>query len=291
MFSTFFAPRRNPVVPEMPGRIWPVEPGVHVGHHALPDTRAAVQIAEAARSRGTDFELGRGNFGVVYRVDTSAGPFAVKFPAYANIHGEPWSTADQIRNFKHEAGVSSVIARMGYADLMPDNRFVELHDGLVAIVREYGEPVTSLSRAEFIRLEEMLTKLDRKHSWEPHDDLQLYRRPDGSVYVADVGFWHKSRKPSNQFHYLKVIAKEYVQQGVGEVPVLGELLHMVSDRIRRERRDAESDPPNSQTKLMSQWIVRDLKRAAAMIRKRDEYGLPVPTAARKYVSALIAKAP
>ncbi|MEO8071309.1 MAG: hypothetical protein ABI652_07890, partial [Acidobacteriota bacterium] len=183
MFRTFFAPRHNPMHPSLSNRKVDTEPLTTLGHHALPDTRAAVQIAEAARAQNN--RLGQGNFGIVYRVDTSAGPFAVKVPAYASIHGEPWSPAEQLHNFKHEAGVSNTIARMGYADLMPNNRFVELHDGLIAIVREYGEPVKSLSLAEFVRIEEMLTKLDRKYFWEPHDDLQLYRRTDGSVYVAD----------------------------------------------------------------------------------------------------------
>jgi len=288
MFSTFFAPRRNPVVPEMPGRKWGLEPGVHVGHHALPDTRAAVHIAEAARA-GRGEKLGTGNFGTVYRVDTAAGTFAVKFPADVNIHGQAWDPEVQIRNFKHEAGVANTISRMGYADLMPDSRYVELHDGQVAIVREYGEPVTGLSIPEFVRLEEMLTTLDRKHFWEPHDDLQLYRRADGSVYVADVGFWHKRRgpgdrrsAPSSNFSSLKQTAKEFVQRGIREVPVLGELLYRI-DRIRRDRRGVQGG-----SQWRAEFFKEDLKTAVAMVRKRDEYELPVPPAVRKYVNAVSA---
>jgi hypothetical protein len=76
---------------------------------------------------------------------------------------------------------------------MPHSVYTEFMGGTPAIVREYGEPVESITPAEYEGLERELLAVEREDGWRVGDEIVLYRRPDGSLFVGDVGFW---RAPS-----------------------------------------------------------------------------------------------
>lgn len=136
--------------------------------------------------------LGGGNFGIAYRLETDDGPRVVKLAAATNVHGRPWTREEQTRNLLHEAGVANELSRLGFR-CMPRTVFVRFAGGTPALVREYGEPAGPLTGPEYGALEEELVAIEREHGWGVHDELSLYRRADGSVFVGDVGFWQAPR--------------------------------------------------------------------------------------------------
>lgn len=173
---------RNPAVASRP------DSPAHLtsGHFEREDTRRALAAARGVlHSHG---QIGRGNFGIAYKGKLGSAPALVKFAADANIHGFPWTRSEQTKNLMQEAGVANELAALGFT-VVPEAVYVELGDGTPAVVREYGEPLTSLSRAEYLALEAQLTDIERVHGWTVADDLQLYRRADGEIFVADVGYW------------------------------------------------------------------------------------------------------
>lgn len=156
-------------------------------HWTDPAVIEAARIAESVQ-RGYNRRMGAGNFGVGYRADTPSGPRLVKLPAEHNLHEQPWSRAQQTAHIMHEAGVANELSALGYS-LIPRGVYTEWGGGTPAFVREFGEPVTSLTPAEYGAVEAELLSIERDHGWMVVDELQLYRRPDGSVYVGDVGLW------------------------------------------------------------------------------------------------------
>jgi hypothetical protein len=79
--------------------------------------------------------------------------------------------------------------------VVPRIVYVELEDGTPVLIREWGEPLQQITPREFAALEAELLDVERQHSWRVNDDLQLYRRADGSVFVGDVGFWSVRQDP------------------------------------------------------------------------------------------------
>jgi hypothetical protein len=159
------------------------------GHFDLLMVKEAVRIASRAKeSKG----LGRGHFGEAFVVETSKGPVLVKVAAERMLYQDqrPWTREEQHDNLMHEAGVANELEEMGY-DFVPRSVYVELDDGTPAIVREYGEPVErgELSGQEFYELEKALFALEKGTGWRVHDELLLLRRPDGSLFIGDVGIW------------------------------------------------------------------------------------------------------
>lgn len=155
---------------------------------ALTDDEAAVARTRAARARlGEGVPLGRGNFGEAFVVTDERGPLVVKLPASHNIHGRPWQDAEIRRAFQHEAGVANELRERGHR-VVPDVVYTETDGGTPALVREYGDPAAVLSDREFERLEWALVAVEQDH-FRVHDRLDLYRREDGSLFVADVGVW------------------------------------------------------------------------------------------------------
>lgn len=137
---------------------------------------------------GRPEKLGQGHFGIAYRVDTEVGPRVVKIPAAFDSHGLAWTREKQTEWSRHEAGVANELAAQGVS-VVPRAVYTEFGGGTPALVREYGEPVTALTGPEYAALEAELVRVERELGWSVQDDLQLYRRPDGSIYVGDVGFW------------------------------------------------------------------------------------------------------
>ena len=171
------------------------------GHDRLPETIEATRWAarldmQGYRTRDGEYHrpqhLGSGNFGHAYRIDTDDGPRVVKVPTAVSIHQRPWSLAEQTRNMIHEAGIANELAAKGYS-IIPRIIFTR-YGGTPILVREYGEPAGTITPVEYAELERQLVEIERKHGWSVYDELALYRRRDGSIFVGDVGFWRAPEK-------------------------------------------------------------------------------------------------
>lgn len=260
------------------------------GHMREPATIAAARIArrvdlepyrvtrDGAQRTEWARQLGSGNFGVAYLVETDDGPRVVKVPVATDMHRRVWSRVKQTRNIKHEAGVANELVAKGYT-VVPRTVYTEFEGGTPAIVREYGEPAGTITGAEYAALERELFEIERKHRWGVHDDLVLYRRTDGSLFVADVGFWtaprvrakgQKRREwrafDSDLQHLLHAVQKAH---GIGSVPTLAELLRLaeaIDGHVRSPKRDAMDD----------EIATEYLGELDAAMRKRSDAGVPSP---------------
>jgi len=144
--------------------------------------------ALAMRRRGEP-SLGRGNFGEAYRVDD----WIVKLPVAKDIHGRDWNP-ERLRGwFENEAMVSEIARQR--TDMVPEIVFVDLGPTGYGLVREYGEPVLRLTPQEFDALERTMMDLELNTKLRVRDDIDPYRRSDGSVFVGDVGFWQIRDEP------------------------------------------------------------------------------------------------
>lgn len=181
-------------------------PHLTEGHHELAGVRNARSVARRARKaaegdklHGVRF-LGQGNFGVAFAVDDEdSGVRVVKMPALTNVHGKPWTRSEQIENLMHEAGVANELRELGFS-VVPEIEYVEFEDGLPALVREFGEPVDSMSPEEFDAIEHELVAVEDA-GWLVQDTIQLYRRKDGSPFVGDVGIWQVQTKEKKDKRY------------------------------------------------------------------------------------------
>lgn len=168
-------------------------------HNDLPAVKAARAAAAAwqAKWQGRSHEyLGRGNFGLAYKLERPEGDRVLKFPVDASIHFRPYRREEQTQNLMAEAGIANELREAGFG-IVPEIVYVELDDGTPILVREYGEPVTAKNpptEAEVDALEAELLAIDRS-GWSVLDDLAIYRRPDRSLFVGDVGFWKAPRGP------------------------------------------------------------------------------------------------
>ena len=170
-----------------PDHGWTEEPArLTDGHFDLGIVQDALTVAAAAPEKGVF--LGRGNFGETYAVPVCGGVAVVKIPTEKDIHGRTWKRPEQRANFLHEAGVANELEAVG-VEIVPRTVYVETGDGVPALVREYGEPVALMSVEEFGELEQALADVETL-GWRVEDEISLYRRPDGSVFVGDVGIWH-----------------------------------------------------------------------------------------------------
>ena len=214
------------------------KPRLTRGHLSLPETREAAKRAARTtlrtgfswRDGGTDEDpvyryghaqlVGTGNFGMVYRVDDARGPVAVKLPAAHDLARAAWSRDKQTDWMRQEAGVANELAAKGYS-VIPRGVYTEFEGGTPAFVREWGEPVTSLTGQEFADLERQLLAIERRHGWRIHDDLVLYRRADGTVFVGDVGFWEAPRPgPKRKWEAMQSELPHLVQKLLKAVPLL-----------------------------------------------------------------------
>jgi len=161
------------------------------GHLDLPEVRAVQGLAARALA-GEGVELGRGNFGRVVVLDGRV----VKLPMEKNIHGEPWEPEEIRQWFLHEAGtVDALLPVMGR--LLPETVYVEV-DGVPALVREHGLPAGGISPEDVMAVEQGLEALGAA-GWDVHDHLLVLRRLDGSVFLADTGFWFQRKEPMDHF--------------------------------------------------------------------------------------------
>lgn len=252
---------------------------------------------------GQSRQVGQGNFGIVYRVDTLDGPRRVKIPAPYNVHQKTWTWEEQRANLLHDVGVSNEVRALGF-DVVPVQVYTEF-GGTPALVGEWGEPVTELSGAEYGALEEALVAIERDHGWRVRDDLQVYRRPDGSVYVGDVGFWgapDPQQKWTHQTTALPQLLDKLQQQTLAGLTVDPERLkgiqpgyewtarrsvHNLPELLWRAnvladlRAESEEDgPARSKHPAMLQWNARDAQSFLDALDDRDRLGIPTPAAVR-----------
>lgn len=169
------------------GRASPWNATLTPDHFELPTVQQAERIAARARQDGE--KLGRGNFGQAYKVpdpDAPGGYVLVKLPAKKDMHGREWNLGELRSWFIHEAGVANELSE--FTSVVPHTVYVEVK-GRPALVREYGELVENkLTVPEFDALAEELARIAARH-WKISDDLLVARRPDGSLFIADVGVW------------------------------------------------------------------------------------------------------
>lgn len=256
------------------------------GHFRQADVQRDTRIAERTRERSFLYDtasgervygrselLGSGNFGIGYRVDDDGGARVVKVPAAIDIQNRVWTREGQTRNFRHEAGVANELAALGYS-IIPRTTYVEFGRGTPALVRDYGLPAGPLSVEEYAELERQLFDIERRHGWGVHDDLAIYRRHDGSVFVGDVGFWTAPRPRvkgkrrvwdaflSDLDHLLSKVREEH------GVPHDAALYHIIRD-AKRVLRLREFDTLDSfDRRLVADFI--------ATVRDREALGLATP---------------
>lgn len=255
------------------------------GHFDLATVKAATKIAQKARRQGK--RLGRGNFGEVYGI----GGHIVKFPVLEGYNRK--KTPEEARGYLlHEAGVANELAEAGHR-VVPVTVFVELPDGTPALVREYGEPLSKVTTEEVAALEKGLYAIESagKQGWDVADELLVMRRKDGSLFVADVGWWRarkKARKhnyedrsdvPGLLSHWAKSVGLPVEVQKALNIDFnykIGRVYALMEDM-----KDAE-DEDDLFVALLAEDEVPELQAA---IDARTAIGFPVPVAAPKALRA------
>lgn len=249
-----------------------IPPYLTEDHFNNDDVRDALAVFDDWRSerRKATF-LGKGNFGEAYVVETANGPVLLKVPAKKNIHGKEWTLEEQRENLMHEAGVANELAELGY-DAVPLTVYVEDADGNPALVREYGEPVTELSGDEYFELENQLQEIEEQSRWRVQDDIVLYRREDGRVFVGDVGIWQPetvrdTQKPYNSMDSsLSSLLSQLTKKLLGETFPTAHELSKYAEMIRRWEGVGKRDP----------FRVANMKIIREGVAARDRAGVPSP---------------
>ena len=244
------------------------------GHLSLAETIEASEIAARAPTEGV--RLGKGNFGEAWLLDGRV----VKLANAENMHGQAQTISDQRGWMKHEAGVANELYEAGYT-VVPRTIYVE-PDGHPGVVREYGEPVTDPSMEEISELEAALYRVesDGIEGWDVADDLLVMRRPDGSIYIADVGFWQKrkrARKPGwRDKSEVGTLLSGWVHKGGGDKALAwalsaGSSLFGAGADLADDIADdiAEGDPTSFSLAIMVQTLMN-------AIETREAVGLYVP---------------
>jgi hypothetical protein len=271
-------------------------PRVSRDHWKRPDTAEAARIAsrlklapqsysftrDGKRQYGYVEPLGSGNFGAAYKIEADDAPRVVKLATATNVHGRPWMRDEQTRNLRQEAGIANELASLGYS-IIPRTTYVELDGGTPALVREYGEPLQTMTGTEYAELEGQLLAIERKHGWGVHDELSLYRRRDGSIFVGDVGFWRapsilakgkKRREWRAMDSSLNGLLQEAQRRhGVPPVATAPRLISMGSFTVSRGPKREKMDDLYAE---LSQDFLND-------VAAREAAGVPVPSDVRSLV--------
>ena len=77
---------------------------------------------------------------------------------------------------------------------MPTVVLTRTPDGTLALLRELGAPPGVVTAAELGQIEAALEAVEGD-GWDVDDALAVFRRPDGSLFVADVGWWRPRPRP------------------------------------------------------------------------------------------------
>jgi hypothetical protein len=164
-----------------------IEPEVPPGYFDRPEVVAAGRVAADVLRAG--HLLGTGNFGQVF----GHGQRAVKVPAHTNMRGDVWAKSDVEPYLIHEAGVANELVARGHS-VVPTVVLTRTPDGTLALLRELGAPPGVVTAAELGQIEAALEAVEGD-GWDVDDALAVFRRPDGSLFVADVGWWRPRPRP------------------------------------------------------------------------------------------------
>lgn len=244
-------------------------PSLTPEHFTREDVRKATLLAERARKEGTF--IGSGNFGKTYRL----GNHVVKFPQEKDMHGRPWPLGEIRKWLMHEAGVANELAEAG-SRLAPLTVYVELADGTPALVREYGEPLKTITVEELARLEADLYAAEAAGdaAFDVADDLLVLRREDGSLFIGDVGFWRTQDPKGKRRSEIGTLLGTWVmglKLPVDVATALRENILAATQRTVEYLPDFGPDPYFARIHLGS---------LQEQVQARDRYGLPVPAETR-----------
>lgn len=164
-----------------------VEPTVPTGYFDRPEVVAAGRVAADVLRAGR--LLGTGNFGQVFGHKRQA----VKVPARRNLHGKVWAKENVEPYLIHEAGVANELSARGHS-VVPTVVLTRTPDGTLALLRELGAPPGVGTAAELGQIEAQLEAVEAD-GWDVDDELAVFRRQDGSLFVADVGWWRPRPGP------------------------------------------------------------------------------------------------
>lgn len=248
-------------------------------------------LADAAETTGE--LLGNGNFGVAYRVAGERGPVVVKLPTERDMHGRNRTRESQVAMFLHEAGIANELA--GRFTVVPVTAYVETSDGRPALVREYGEPLGGTTTiAEIADLEHQLYAVEAEGTWDVADELLVLRRPGGSLFVADVGWWRKRAKPRGSSwmdggdvpDLLYRWARREIGEAVAGALSAGRTFYGTGPKTAlayvAEDLAAYALPADWESLVVT--LETQLPHVREAVRLRDEVGLPVPPEARDLVA-------
>jgi hypothetical protein len=166
-------------------------PKIPPGYFDRPEVVAAGRVAADALRAGR--LLGTGNFGQVFGHKRQA----VKVPARTNLHGKVWANENVEPYLIHEAGVANELSAQGHG-VVPTVVLTRTLDGTLALLREMGAPPGVVTAAELGELEAQLEAVEAD-GWDVDDELAVFRRQDGSLFVADVGWWRPRPGPRGSF--------------------------------------------------------------------------------------------
>jgi hypothetical protein len=158
----------------------------------ITEKEATALVRRWKKSTKGGIYLGRGNFGQAVLFEGAV----LKLPVERDIHGRSWRKNEIQAAFRQEAAAAMGLRSLGF-DVVPATVLVENEEGPI-LVREYGEPVESLTVAEWDRLSQRLGDV-QDAGWSISDQLFLLRRPNGSIFVGDVGLWRPSTDAKNRF--------------------------------------------------------------------------------------------
>ena len=182
-------------------------------HLTAAGTRNAQRaVAEVLAGRGTP--LGQGNFGASFAVSLDGEPLVVKFGSRRTIHTRSasdmyaWTTkkwsqggrslAVAAEEMTHEAGVANELEARGHK-IVPSTVYAPFK-GRPALVREFGAIPANVTRSEYDALSLALGAVIAD-GFTVRDDLLVARRRDGSLFIADVGFWSPYRHHSSDTYF------------------------------------------------------------------------------------------
>lgn len=231
---------------------------------------AAARLADRVIGRDVQ-RLGRGNFGEAFLVQTQGCPVVVKVSARDDIHGRPWARAAQVENFMHEAGVASELRDLGFT-VLPDTTYVELESGWPALVREYGEPAGRLTGEEYDELEQALFAIEGE-GWRVRDTLDPYRRPNGTMFIGDVGIWQapvegRSELPESDLDWLlESMAHAHGVRLTVSLPRLMREVRVIETDTEMVR-DGERPFLMQRAMKALRWSIADRRAAGAYVPER-----------------------
>ena len=123
------------------------------------------------------------------------------------------------------------------------------------------------SLGEFYELEKALFSLEKGTGWRVHDELLLLRRPDGSLFIGDVGLWSAPPRLEEPREWNKIDSDlPSLFAGLSE-RLFGQRVASIARVDQLRERLAGTDSPD----FMRKMYTEELKKILA---SRDALGIP-----------------